>query len=95
MARRKRLWTCEIPRERIRAGMLLKRLQDHVHDPEASPLLQTQLTAATWLLGRIMPQAEADKNVKFTGELTLGNLIAQAAMASHDIQKEREDAVVE
>lgn len=48
-------WTADRFRKRIKAGMLRKKLQDHVFDPTANPLTQTQLRAAEILLKKCVP----------------------------------------
>jgi hypothetical protein len=56
--------------QKIKAGQLLEKLQKHALESEQ--MVKSQVTAATWLLDRILARAEApkhlnvDANVKFT-----------------------------
>jgi hypothetical protein len=45
--------------ERINAGQIVRKLVDHIHDPEKTPLLQTQLNAARILLNKCMPDVQS------------------------------------
>ncbi len=71
MAARKRIWTPEIVRERIRTSMLLKRLQNHVDDPEKTPMTKTQVTAATFLLSRVVGQKNDTQDINMNGNVTV------------------------
>lgn len=71
MARKKRLWTPEIVRERIRTSMLLRRLQNHVDDPEKTPMTVTQLKAATFLLSRVVGTPNDPQDLNLNGNVTV------------------------
>jgi hypothetical protein len=74
-----RNWTPEIVKRRIRVGVLLKRLKDHaLGKVEMSP---QQAASARFLIERIIPKAEADKNLNVNGSLTLFEAITQARTA--------------
>jgi|SRR5579862_1011764 len=70
MARKKRLWTPEVVRERIRVGMLLRKLQDHVVDPKKHPFGITQLKAATFLLSRVVATPSEPQDLNINGNIT-------------------------
>lgn len=70
MARRKTLWTPEIVRQRIRTTQLLKRLQDHALDPEATKMSITQLKAATFLLSRVVCAPTEAQDLNINGNMT-------------------------
>jgi hypothetical protein len=70
MAARKRTWTPEVVRQRIKTSMLLKRLQDHVNDPEKSTMSITQLKAATFLLSRVVPAPTEPQDLNVNGNMT-------------------------
>lgn len=73
MAARKRMWTPEVVRERIRTSMLLRRLQKHV----VGDLTMTadQVTAAKFLIERVVPRAESAREVHHSGTISLEQLI--------------------
>jgi hypothetical protein len=48
-------WTPQKVRERIKVSMLMKRLTDHVRDPEKTKLSRTQLKAIEILLKKALP----------------------------------------
>ncbi len=56
---------------KIKAGQLVEKLQNHVLEGVA--LEKSQVTAATWLLSRLLAQAEGTKQVNVN--LTLPDLI--------------------
>lgn len=62
---------------KIKADQLIEKLQNHAL--EQGEMEKSQVTAATWLLSRILSQAEAPKNIHLTGELTLSQLVEQAS----------------
>ena len=74
MAARKRMWTPEIVRERIRTSMLLRRIQNHVLGDVQ--MTDTQLAAAKFLVERVVPKAESVRQVQHSGTITLEQLIA-------------------
>jgi uncharacterized protein YecE (DUF72 family) len=78
MAARKRTWTPQIVRERIRTSMLIRRLHNHVVDPEHFPMSRTQVNAAQFLVSRVVGRAENDRNVNLSGNVTLTDLVSEA-----------------
>lgn len=54
---------------KIRAAQLLEKLQNHVLEHEE--MAKSQVTAATWLLERILARAEAPKQLDINGNLNL------------------------
>ncbi len=54
---------------KIRAAQLLEKLQNHVLEHEE--MEKSQVTAATWLLERILARAEAPKQLDINGNLNL------------------------
>ena len=70
MAARKRIWTPDIVRERIRTSMLLRRLTDHVVDPAKTPMSKTQVQAATFLLSRVVGIKADPQDINVNGNLT-------------------------
>lgn len=50
--------------------MLLKKLQDHVVDPEKHPFGITQLKAATFLLSRVVGQPTEPQDLNVNGNMT-------------------------
>lgn len=81
-----RPWTPERVRERIRTGLLLRRLQDHALG--SVEMTKSQVAAAEFLLSRIAPRAEAPRNLNVTGTLTLTDLIHQAIADQPEISQE-------
>jgi hypothetical protein len=71
MAARKRIWTPEIVRERIRTSMLLNRLHNHIVDPAKTPMTKTQVSAATFLLSRVVGQKTDAQDVNLNGNVTV------------------------
>jgi hypothetical protein len=71
VARKKTLWTPERVRERIRVGMLLRKLHDHIEMPEEHPFGITQLKAATFLLSRIVGNATQPQSLNVNGNMTV------------------------
>ena len=57
MAANKRLWQTDKTREKIRASMLVNRLQDHVEGK--ADMTSTQVKAASVLLSKVMPDLSA------------------------------------
>lgn len=70
MARKKRLWTPQIVRERIRTSMLLNRLQNHVADPVKTKMKPTQLKAAMFLLSRVVGPPAEPQDLNVNGNMT-------------------------
>jgi hypothetical protein len=70
MSARKRIWTPEVVRQRIKTSMVLKRLQDHVLDPEAKKMSVTQLKGAIFLLSRMVPTPTEAQDLNINGNLT-------------------------
>jgi hypothetical protein len=63
--------------KRIRTSQLLNRVQDHaLGQVEMS---KTELTAACFLIERTLAKAEAPKELKVSGELTLVEILRQAS----------------
>ena len=52
-------WTPQKVRERIRVSMLVKRLTDHVDNPEKHKMSRTQLKAIEILLRKALPDLAA------------------------------------
>ena len=71
MARKKRLWTPEIVRQRIRTTMLLKRLQDHVVDGKKTKMAPSQVKAATFLLSRVVGIPNEPQDLNLNGNVTM------------------------
>jgi hypothetical protein len=72
MAARKRTWTPEVVRQRIRVSMLMKRLEDHATGKlEMSP---QQAKSLHFAIDRVIPRAEAPKDINL--HLSLEELIA-------------------
>lgn len=78
MAARNRVWTPEKARLRMRATMLVRRLRNHVANAEKYPLTPTQLDAAKFLLSRILPAAQAPRNLNITGQVALTDMLGAA-----------------
>lgn len=57
----------EIARERIDAAKLLKKLDDHADDAEATPMTSTQIKAAEILLRKVIPDLKA---IEHSGSIT-------------------------
>lgn len=77
--RPKGIWTPEIVKQRIRATKLMQRLQNHafgtlknsVNGEEVpAEMTDSQIKAAVFLLERLVPRAEAKKEVGLSGSLT-------------------------
>ena len=51
--------------------MLLRRLTDHVVDPEKTPMSKTQVQAATFLLSRVVGQKTDAQDLNLHGNLTV------------------------
>jgi len=62
--------------QKIKGDHLLTRLQDHALG--TVDMSKSQVSAAEWLLERILARAEAPKNVHLSGNVTLSQLIQQA-----------------
>ena len=76
MAARKRIWTPEIVRQRIRTSMLVSRLQRHVDGK--LEMTATQVTAALGLLRKTAPDlARTELTGKDGAELGVGVLVPQ------------------
>jgi hypothetical protein len=69
MARKKTLWTPERVRERIRVGMLLRKLHDHIENAKEHPFGITQLKAATFLLSRVVGNATQPQDLNVMGNM--------------------------
>lgn len=74
--------------ERIKLSQLLNRLQQNglgtLKSPKGEPysLSRSEVTSITWLLERKLARAEAPRELKVSGELTLVELIKQASSAT-------------
>lgn len=77
MAARYRTWTPEIVRQRIRTSMLVRRLMDQATGK--IEMTDNQLAAAKFLVERVVPRAEAKKDVNVSGTLTLAQLVGLAS----------------
>jgi hypothetical protein len=67
MAARKRTWTPEIVRRRIQTAMLLKRLHSSaLGEIQMDPV---QAANARFLFERMVPKAEAPKDLNIQGEI--------------------------
>lgn len=76
MARPKGIWTPEIVRERIRTSKLVERLIKHsLGEVEMSP---QQAASLRFAIERVIPRAEAPKQLDITGRLTLDQLLTEA-----------------
>lgn len=75
----------ELVIQRIKASQLLNRLQDNalglLKDKNGDPceLSKGQRGSIEWLLERILARAEAPKELKVSGELTLVEILRKAA----------------
>ena len=70
MARKKRLWTPEIVRQRIRTSMLLNRVQNHIVDPKKTPMRATQLKGALFLISRVVGVPNEPQDLHLNGNIT-------------------------
>lgn len=67
MAARKRTWTPEVVRQRIRVSMLMKRLENHATGKiEMSP---QQAKSLHFAIDRVIPRAEAPKDINLNVSL--------------------------
>jgi hypothetical protein len=64
----------EIVLAKLKAEQLLEKLQNHALNGDE--MEKSQVTAATWLLGRILAQAEAPRQLNVN--LSLSDLIKQS-----------------
>lgn len=69
MARRKTLWTPEVVRQRIKTTQLLKRVQEHVLNPDAVKMKPSQLKAALFLLSRMVGVPNESQDLNLNGNL--------------------------
>ena len=78
MAARKRTWTPDIVRERIRVSMIVNRLEKHVHGKVK--MAPTQVTAALGLLRKCIPDLSSTDH---TGEMIFKHAheLSDAALA--------------
>ena len=54
-ARKRKIEQNQTTRDKIKTGMIVKKMQDHIQDPEKTPMTGTQVRAAESLLARTMP----------------------------------------
>lgn len=54
-ANKRKITACQTTRDKIKTGMIVKKLSDHVEDPEKTKMTGTQVRAAECLLARTMP----------------------------------------
>lgn len=71
MARKKRLWTPEIVRQRIRTSMLLNRVQNHIVDHKKTPMRASQLKGALFLLSRVVGVPNEPQDLNLNGNVTM------------------------
>jgi hypothetical protein len=72
-----RVWTPQKVRERIRAGLLVRRLQDQALGKIV--MTQEQIRATEFLLSRIVPRAEPAREAPNQLQINVSQLILQAA----------------
>jgi len=66
MAKKDRIQIDGNTRKKIKASLIIKKLSDHIHDAEKTPLLNTQVKAAQILLNKILPDL---KSMDLTAEV--------------------------
>lgn len=84
MAARYRNWTPEVVKQRIKVGLLVKRLEDHAHG--LVEMSQSQVNAAKFLIERVVARAESPRQVDVTGHISLERLLVGAAL-SEDVSE--------
>jgi hypothetical protein len=72
-----RPWTPERVRERIRVGLIARRLNDQALG--TLEMSDGSRDAAKYLMSLVVPKAEAPREVNVTGSITLTQLVEQAS----------------
>lgn len=82
-------------RESIRAGLIIRRLQDHIEDGERHPMSATQIQAARILLAKVAPDLKAvevapAESARSPHSLTAAQLLAAIDGEAQVIDSERD-----
>lgn len=75
MAANNRKFKPDKTRQKIRSGMIAKKLEDHVEDPEKTPMSTSQVNAAKTLLAKTLPDLSSSDITNHEPEQTYDDLL--------------------